>query len=180
MRKLLIPRAPAGVLVSAVLIVCGCQSPVSVPIETIEEEPDSLASVVKTADPEAALQLVSGFHPVEGNAWRWTMGRFTVTLAPPPGSADKGAKLVLQFSVPDPIIERLNAVTLSAQIGEHTLEPATYSKAGAYVYEQEVPGEVMLGDALAVDFSLDKFLPPGEVDQRELGVVVTSVGFEVK
>jgi hypothetical protein len=33
---------------------------------------------------------------------------------------------------------------------------------------------------VTVDFALDKFLAPGAADQRELGVVVSSIGFEAK
>jgi hypothetical protein len=43
-----------------------------------------------------------------------------------------------------------------------------------------VPASALSSDAVSAEFALDKFLPPGTVDQRELGVVVTSIGFEAK
>ena len=162
------------------LTVAGCRPPESVPVETIEEEAEELASMIYVADPRASLQLVKGFHGVEQNAWRWTAGQFAVTLRPPAGAADNGAVLHLKFSVPDPIIEKLQSITLSASAAEVALEPETYAKPGEYVYTREVSAAVLGGDAVTVDFSLDKSLKPGEVDQRELGVVVSSVGFEAK
>ena len=160
--------------------VAGCRPPESVPVETIEEEGEELATMIHVADPRASLQLVKGFHDVEENAWRWTAGRFAVTLRPPAWAGERGAMLHLNFSVPGPVIEKLQSVTLSAGIGEIALAPETYTKPGAYVYTREVPAGAMGGDAVTVEFALDKFLPPGEVDQRELGVVVSSVGFEAK
>jgi hypothetical protein len=38
----------------------------------------------------------------------------------------------------------------------------------------------MTGDAVRVDFELDKAIPPSEQDARELGIVVSKVGLEVK
>ena len=128
------------------------------------------------ADPEASLQLVKGFHGVEQDAWRWTMGQFAVTLATPEGSADGGATLELKFTAPEPVINRVGTVTLTASIAGTSFEPESYSKAGSYTLERDVAADLLAGDAVTVEFALDKFLPPGEVDQRELGVIVTSVG----
>ena len=66
----------------------GCRPPESVPVETIEEEVEELSTMVHAADPRASLQLVKGFHGIEQNAWRWTMGQFSVTLRPPHGAAE--------------------------------------------------------------------------------------------
>ena len=56
----------------------------------------------------------------------------------------------------------------------------TYTTAGDHTYSKDVPASALNTDAVTVDFALDKFLPPGTVDQRELGIVVTSIGFESK
>jgi len=82
--------------------------------------------------------------------------------------------------VPDPIIARLKTVSLSATVGGAKLAPETYTQSGEFTYTREVPATVLGGEAVKVDFALDKSLPPGEVDQRELGVVVSSVGLEPK
>lgn len=159
----------------------GCRPPESAPVETIEEPAVSeLAPMVHAADPKAAFQLVKGFHEIEQNAWRWTMREFAVTLRPPAGAAERGAVLRLKFAIPEPVIAKLKMVTLTARAGGAALAPESYSKPGDYVYTREVPGSALAGDAVSVEFSLDKAIPPGEADQRELGVVVTSVGLETK
>ena len=60
-----------------------------------------LAAVVNMADPKSSVQLLKGFHDVEQNAWRWTMGKFSVTLRPPLNAPQKGATLVVKLSIPD-------------------------------------------------------------------------------
>lgn len=166
---------------AGLLLLTACQPPVSVPVETIEEDDlAALAPTIQVADPNASLQLVKGFHAVEQDAWRWTMQRFAVTLAPPAGSAGQGALLRLQFAIPETITERLGPIMLSATVGATPLEPETYSAPGSYAYERAVPPEALAGDAVTVEFALDKALPPGDLDQRELGVVVSAVGFELQ
>ena len=144
---------------------------------TIEEAP-SLLTMLQVADPKATVQLVKGFHEIEGSSWRWTMGRFSVLLSPPPGASKNGAKLVLRFSVPEPVLKRLTSVGLSASVDGVPLPEERYTAPGEQVYARDVPGQALAKSVVAVDFALDKYLPPGEADQRELGVVVTVIGFE--
>ena len=148
-------------------------------VDTIEESP-RLASLVHMGDRTMAPQLVSGFHDVEANAWRWTMQRFTVNLRPPGRSAQQGAVLELHLTVPPPTIEKLGSITLSASIGDVALAPETYSKAGEFTYRRDVPAPALGGDSVRIDFQLDKAIPPGEADKRELGVVASSVGLAAK
>jgi hypothetical protein len=144
-------------------------------VETIEEAP-RLASTVRMGDPASASQLTSGFYDVEASAWRWTRQQFAVTLRPPAHAAQQGAVLELHLTVPRPSIAKLGTISLSALIGSATLPPETYSKAGDYTYRRAVPANLLAGEAVRIDFQLDKALPPGDVDKRELGVVVSSAG----
>lgn len=146
---------------------------------TIEEGP-VLQSMLQMGDPNAAPQLIRGFHDVEAGAWRWTMGKFSVTLSPPPKASETGAKLILRLMAPEPVIKKLGPVKLSASVEGVALPAETYSKDGQYVYTQDVPAQALGKRVVTVDFTLDKFLPPGEADQRELGLVVTAVGLEPK
>jgi len=177
MRRLILTTS---LVILAAWSATGCKRQPSARVETIEEEGPSLAIMIHVADPRASVQLLKGFHEVEQNAWRWTMGRFSVTLRPPAGAAEKGARLHLKFSIPDPVILQLKSVSLSANVGGASIPSQTYTKPGEYTYSQDVPPSVLSGDAVTVDFALDKFLAPGAVDQRELGVVVSTVGFEAK
>jgi hypothetical protein len=145
-----------------------------------EEAAPARLTMLHVADPRASAQLVKGYHKIEQNAWRWTMGRFAVTLRPPVNASRKGARLILRCTVPAVIIHRLTAVSLAANVEGVRLPEETYSRPGEYVYSHDVPADVLTTEAVKVEFSLDKYLPPGDADQRELGVIVSMVGFEAK
>ncbi len=139
-----------------------------------------LASVLSTADPRIAPQLIRGFHPVEANAWRWTAGQFAVILKPPAGAAAKGATLLFKFTIPEAVIQKLKPLRLSASVNGTALPPETYSTGGEQTYSRDVPGTAVQGDSATVEFALDKHLQPAGVEQRELGVVATLIGFLAK
>src|SRR3954470_11789513 len=158
----------------------GCKRAKKTRVEATDEVGAVMESVVNVADPRASAQLLKGFHGVEGNAWRWTMGKFSVTLRPPLNAPQKGATLVVKMSIPDPVINNVKSTTLTANVNGTPIPGETYTKAGDYVYSKDVPASALTADAVTVEFALDKFLPPGAVDQRELGLVVSSIGFEAK
>ncbi len=144
------------------------------------EQPPPLAPVIHVADPRTSFQLLKGFHALEQNSWRWTAGKFSVVLKPPARAAQNGATLRVKLTLPEPISQRLGTVTLSATVNHQALPPESYAKAGDYIYTRDVPGSALAGESATVDFALDKALPPGDVDQRELGIILTTVGLEPK
>jgi hypothetical protein len=174
MRRLILVLAGAALLVAP-----GCRRQRS-RATTVEEQSGVLASVVFAADPRTAMQLSKGFHDVEQNAWRWTTSQFNVVLRPPPGAAQKGATLEVKLSVPDPVIQHVKGTTLSAKVGGLALEPQAYTAAGDNVYKREIPASALTGDAVTIEFALDKFLAAGQVEGRELGIIVSSVGLLAK
>ncbi|MDE3165151.1 MAG: hypothetical protein KGN36_05040, partial [Acidobacteriota bacterium] len=99
---------------------------------------------------------------------------------PPLGAAAKGAKLSLKLTVPQVVIDKNKNITLSATVGNAALAPETYTTPGAYVYERDVPPSALTGDAVRIDFSLDKVMAPSGGDIRMLGLIVSSVGLEGK
>jgi hypothetical protein len=117
---------------------------------------------------------------VEQNAWRWTRKEFAVDLSPPLHSDQRGAQLVMKLVVPDAVIQKLTSVQLSAAIQGYKLEPQIYPKAGPYTYTRDVPANKLQNDVVRIDFALDRALPPGETDLRELGIVVSEVGLVAK
>ena len=127
-------------------------------------------------DPGAGAQLVGGVYALEEDRWRWTASRFSVILMPPPGAAQRGARLELMLTIPDVIVKELGSMTLSALAGETPLAPETYTRAGDYTYARDVPASMLAGDVISIEFATDKAIPAGKVDQRELALVVTSVG----
>jgi len=145
-----------------------------------EEEPARLASTVRMGDPLAAHQLMNGFYDIEAHAWRWTQRQFAVRLRPPSRAARNGASLEVHLTVPQPSIDKLQSLTLSSSIAGTALAPETYTKAGNYTYKRDVPASLLGGDSVRVDFQLDKAVPPGGGDLRELGIVVLSAGLLAK
>lgn len=159
----------------------GCKKKETVAVGKTDEEGPRMASIVHTGDPQSDTQLVTGFYSIEQNAWRWTAQRFSVVLRPPAGGAQRGATLTMQFAVPDAIISKLKTVSLSGTIGATPLSPESYTQAGPYTYTRDIPPNLLNVEALRIDFQLDRALPPGtNGDQRELGVIVSSVGLEAK
>jgi hypothetical protein len=129
---------------------------------------------VTMGDPRSAQQLVSGFYDIEGGAWRWTSKQFVVELGTPSGAAGRGAILELRFAVPPVVIEKNQSVTLTAAVDGNVLPPETYTKAGDYIYKQDVPQSLLGREAVKVSFEVDKALTPGGADERVLGVIATS------
>jgi FkbM family methyltransferase len=141
------------------------------------QDPQALKSGIQMADPSASGQLTRGFHVLEQNAWRWTDGRFSVTLRTPTGANEKGARLVLNFHVPEVSLKELNSMTLSIKVGDQIVRPETLSTPGKHELAREVPASALRNPLTEVEFSLDKFL---NRNGGENGIIVTSVGLESK
>jgi hypothetical protein len=134
-----------------------------------------LVSVVNVADPSIAKQLVGGFYKIEGKSWRWTSRQFIVSLLPPLGSEQKGAKLSLRFFIPEDQISKLGPMTLNAEIDDYSMAPETYTKGGEHFYVREVPANLLRTNVVPVIFTFDKSSPPAGGDGRELGAVVSLI-----
>ena len=169
----------AILILSLAIAPAGCKRHRRVTVQTVEETP-ALASVVATADPQVAKQLVGGFYGVEQNSWRWTAGRFSVLLRPPRTAAANGAVLQLKFAIPDVAFSKMKGMSLSAYVNGTALAPESYTQAGGFTYSRDVPANLLAGDVARLDFAVDKTIPPSAADRRELGVVVSLVGFQPK
>lgn len=141
---------------------------------------DGLASSINVADPADSAQLVRGFSNVEADAWRWSTSRFSVVLRPPPGAAQNGAKLELNFTLHDAVVGKLGPVTVSATVNGTPLASETFSQAGDFVYSHEVPASLLGSDVVTVEFTTDKALAPTEKDKRELALIVKTIGLVPK
>ena len=86
----------------------------------------------------------------------------------------------MKFVLPETVLAKIKTTTVSASVSGSGLPPETYTQPGEYDYSRDVEGRLLPGEAVNVEFTLDKFLPAGMVEQRELGLIVTSIGFEAK
>ncbi len=155
--------------------------------EIIEIEPDSvqegvtgvnLGSTLSMGDASVSKQL-SGFYQIENGSWRWTSRTFAVIMATP-HATNQHAELLVQLSIPDALIQKLGAITLSARLGDHLLPTETYAKAGDFAFRRDLPTAWLAPPTVRIDFSLDKALPPSSADGRELGIVVRTVAINTK
>lgn len=144
----------------------------------VDEGGSQLATALNVADPRAAIQLLRGFHDVENNAWRWTGPKFAIALRPPKEMPPEGAKLYLEYTVPELFLQKVPQTTLSILVNGKPLEAEVITKAGSARLERTVPPAMLQGDVATFDFSLDKYLEAGAVDQRELGLIVSAAGLQ--
>lgn len=180
MRTLIRRHSLVLALLAVLWAACGCRRQERARLEATIEEPPSLASVVHVADAATAAQLLTGFYGLEQGSWRWTAGSFSVLLRPPALASQRGARLLVKLAIPEPVIQKLQNITLKATVNNVALAPETYPRPGEYAYSREVPASALAGASAIVDFTLDKTFAPGGGDQRELGIIVTTVGLEPK
>ena len=176
-------RRAGIVLVAAAVVFSGlaCKSQRSrVTVQNEETPPESrLLSTVQMNDSAAAPQLLSGFYGVENNAWRWTSGKFSVSLRPPP-AARSGAAVALSFTIPDIIIQKLGKIEVSAAVAGTELKSEEYDTPGPYVLSADIPpGPQLRADSITVDFTVNKTMRP-DGDKRDLAIVANSVSITAK
>jgi hypothetical protein len=127
-----------------------------------------LPSSIDAADPAAAKQLVRGLHEIE-SSWRWTAGTFAFRLGLPPHAAERGATLVVEIAVPDPVITANHDATLACSVNGVAAAPQTFTAAGRFAYLRVLP-PIAGSDAL-VECNVAKILAPGGNERRELGLI---------
>ncbi len=156
--------------------VAGCRSEALV--RPAPDQSARLASTVYAGDPNSEPQLISGFYGIEEYSWRWTAQRFSVVLRPPEGATGEAANLVVRLGIPEVAIENLHSISLSASIGGSNLAPETYTRPGDHSYVRSVAPNLLTSEEVRIDFQVDKVMPRVGRDDRQLGIVVTSIGLE--
>jgi hypothetical protein len=149
------------------------------PMATIEEE-SPLANMVSMADAAASSQLLSGFHTLEQGAWRWSMKRFSVSLAVPEPARTRGGRLELKITLPEAIAPPMLGARVTASIGGRKLAAYQVDRTGEQVAAFDVTPELLNAIAVVADFELDKAMPPKEGESRELGLIVTQVSLAAR
>jgi hypothetical protein len=116
--------------------------------------------------PEASDQIVSGLYALEGGAWRWMSASAVVLLKSPA----QPLPIEAVFTIPDSAPARHVELVLDGRI----VASETYTGPGTYTLKS--PPQPAAGATASVTLTLDRtFSVPG--DHRELGVVVSSIGF---
>jgi hypothetical protein len=133
-------------------------------VEVVERHP-TLAYLPMNA-PQAADQIISGIYSLEDNRFRW-MSRTAVVVLSNPAAA---LPLRVAFDIPPQARARRVALLLDGR----EVASRTYSTPGTYTLES--PPLRAAGAVAVVEIVIDQtfFAPP---DSRELGIVLTAVGF---
>lgn len=113
-----------------------------------------------------------GLYPVEQGGWRWTAREFSIRL---PAAKKRDNVLTAELNIPDPIVQKLGPMTLTARVGDHILAPETYAQPGGATYRRALPAEWITGDSVRIDFELDRALEPTPPERRVLGIVVSKI-----
>ena len=161
----------------AVAVACKPLGPIK--LQPTVEDPPALGSAIQFNEPPKGNQVLRGFYDLQNNAWRWTGPRFAVILASPPGADTRGARLVLDFNLPDASITSLHELTVTARINHVSLAPETFNTQGPHQYQRDVPASAFQNHDVTLDFSVDKFLTPPN-DGRNLALIVTAIALEPK
>lgn len=124
--------------------------------------------------PMAGLQLLAGFHPpAEGRDWRWTEQEFSLAFARAP------QQVTLRLHYPDSSAERLGPNELVCLYGQGPASspPASHNQPPAQRLQLPHAGDYtwVVPGGLHLKFRLQKALAAGEVEARELGLIVASI-----
>lgn len=132
-------------------------------------------SYVNTGDVRARPQLLSGWYGIENASWRW-MGREAEAALLVPRQAPLNFELRIVFP-PDHMRKAGGPVMVSVLLNDTLFAQETYAEPGSYVIHQPVPPGILAAGTASVKIRLDRAVPPGDVDKRELGAVVQGLGF---
>jgi hypothetical protein len=133
--------------------------------ESVVESEPTLSYLPMNA-PEAEIQVVSGVHQLEDNAWRWTTGRILVLLKAPPDAQPLEATFR--------IVDQSAGTRVTLSLDGTEVAEGSYPTAGLYTL-RSMPVKAAGGTA-SVALVIEKtFRVPG--DHRELGAILTAIGF---
>ena len=141
----------------------------------VPPEPRQKLSYLNMGDIRCRPQLLSGWYTIEEGAWRWMAKEAEAVVRAPSGSSSEFA---LQLFFPPNYMERAGGpVTVSVRLDGKPLARETYVRAGGYRLSATVPRDRLTSPDATVAIRLSRAMPPSGAEQRELGAVVSGLGF---
>jgi hypothetical protein len=135
----------------------------------------AMAPALKMGDLRSKPQLVSGWYPIEDGAWRWMGKQAEVVLRTP---ADPALRFEMQlFFTPGYMQSAGGPVTVSIRVNDKPLTKPSYFAPGSYRLEAPVPAGLATFPTSTVSIRLNRALPPSGSELRELGAIVSELGF---
>ena len=142
----------------------------------VDDNEAAVSAIVPANDSRVAAQLARGFYELESGTWRWTMPKFAIRFLVPVGANQKGAILKADFVLPEVIFQSTGPITLTAASGGQSFGTQSLGRVGDHSLSFSLPAEALATETITIEFSLDKSLPPGAVDPRELGLIFVQAG----
>ncbi len=131
-------------------------------------------SYLDMGDLRSRPQLLSGWYSIEDGAWRWMAKEAQAVLRTP--AAPLTFEMLLFF--PADYMRRAGGpVTVSVMMDDKRLTEETYAQPGGHRLASAVPQGMLVAPATKVSICLNRAMPPGGSDERELGAVVQRLGF---
>jgi tRNA (mo5U34)-methyltransferase len=114
---------------------------------------------------EDPIELLSGWHGLESGGHRWTERRFAIAVKNIAGPTE----LRLKYLVTEILLKHTGPIVLSATLDGRQLPPQGSERPGQYIYTVPLDGPA------TIQFEIDKVIPAGAIEERELGVAVSAV-----
>ncbi len=118
--------------------------------------------------PSAKLELLSGWHGLEQNAWRWTEDRFSARV---PVSGEKQT-LVLEVFLPESGFKGRSRYVLHVSVNGRSIGSEAFSSPGLKTARFRLDKLPDPNESALVECRLDPTQPTASGDPRKLGVVV--------
>ena len=113
-----------------------------------------------------------GCYAPEG-PWRWTAGAFSFEFSPVPL---RDTVLSLSFRVTEELLKRYGSTYLTIEMAGESLGGIELNRADSQLFEVTIPA-IATGTA-TIHCRLSKYLRAGEIEARELGMILHSVSLE--
>jgi tRNA (mo5U34)-methyltransferase len=149
-------------------ITAGCLTQ-SNPVEPRADQRIFLLLKSRTRYPDLHVRVISGWHEVEQDAWRWTMKRFSLEVVLP---KDRPAReFALKFTVPEVVIAGSPTVRIKCSIGGEPAGSIMCDSPCTIEFRGVFPESALAKPEIVLDFEIESsFASPG--DERDLGILV--------
>ena len=167
--------ASCAVLIAAGL--CACERwPEAYPVPAQQptfEDAERWERIVHMTDVDAHDHFTGDiFDPLSAN-WRWTGKKPLIRLNAPAGVRRNYS---IQFVIPDAAFRVTGPVTLTFLVNGHVLDRRSYSAAGPYTFEKEVPSEWISGGETTLGAQIDKTYKAE--NQPAYGFLMVAIGLK--
>jgi len=116
------------------------------------------------------VQLLTGWHRIEKERWRWTERVFSVKL---PQLTAGATTLRFRFFIADALLKPDGVVRLFVSVNDVALDTSEFTAAGEHIYENEVPSAALQkSQSPVIRFELGRTFKASGPDERELGLQV--------